>query len=165
MTKPVKAIPEGMHSITPGLVIKGCGQAMDWYKKALGAVEIARAPDPTGKLVWHGMLRIGDSMIMMNDEMPEMGGKGPEMLGGSPVTLWLYADDIDATFARAVEHGATGIMPPMDMFWGDRMGKFRDPFGHEWALAKHIKDMTPEEMQKAQDEFVASMAKGGGRPE
>jgi uncharacterized glyoxalase superfamily protein PhnB len=149
----VKSIPEGLHSITPQLTIDGCAKAMDWYKKALGAEEISRAPDPSGSKVWHASMRIGNSTFFLNDAFPDMGG-GPHM-----TSLWLYTDDVDDTFKRAVDAGAKSVMAPSDMFWGDRTGTLMDPFGNRWTVAKHIKDMTPEEMKKAQEAFVASMPK------
>lgn len=152
MTK-VKSIPEGMHTVTPVLKIKGCLEAIEFFKKAFGAEEVVTALDPSGRQVWHAAMRIGDSVIFMNDEMPEMGEKA------HPTALWLYVENADASFKRAVDAGAKSIMPPTDMFWGDRFSKVVDKWGNDWAIAQHIKDMTPEEMKHAQDEFVAKMNK------
>ena len=147
-TQNVKSIPEGVHTITPHLVCAGAADAMEFYKKAFKAVEIHRIPGPGGKLM-HGAIRIGDSMVMLADEFPEWGSKGPKTLGGTPVTIHMYVDDVDAVFAQAVAAGATPAMPVADMFWGDRYGMLVDPFGHSWSVATHIKDMTDDEMQEA----------------
>lgn len=113
-------------------------------------------PGPDGKLM-HAELRIGNSLIMLGEEMPEMGGRSPEALGGTPVSFYFYVEDVDAFFNRAVAAGARPTMPPTGMFWGDRMGKLEDPFGHTWAPAQHTRDMTPEEMKREQDAFFAQM--------
>ena len=147
-TQNAKPIPEGAHTITPHLVCAGAADALEFYKKAFNAVEIHRIPGPGGKLM-HGAVRIGDSMVMLADEFPEWGSKGPKTLGGTPVTIHMYVDDVDAVFAQAVAAGATPAMPVADMFWGDRYGMLIDPFGHSWSVATHIKDMTDEEMQEA----------------
>lgn len=147
-THNVKPIPEGVHTITPHLVCAGAADAMAFYKKAFNAVEIHRIPGPGGKLM-HGAIRIGDSMVMLADEFPEWGSKGPKTLGGTPVTIHMYVDDVDAVFAQAVAAGATPAMPVADMFWGDRYGMVLDPFGHSWSVATHIKDMTDDELQEA----------------
>jgi uncharacterized glyoxalase superfamily protein PhnB len=151
----VKAIPEGMHTVTPVLTLDGASQAIEFYKKAFGAQEITRAMDPTGKKVWHAALRIGDSNIFLSDAMPEMGGGRAQ-----PSRLWLYVDNVDAAFKRATEAGAKPLTPPSDMFWGDRFGNVADAWGNEWEIAQHVKDLSPTEMKKAQDAFVAQMAKG-----
>jgi uncharacterized glyoxalase superfamily protein PhnB len=158
MSSQVKPVPEGMHTVTAALAVQGAARAIDFYKRAFGAIELARAPDPSGQKIWHAALRIGDSVVFVNDEFPEMGGKAPPTLGGTPVKLWIYVDGVDAAFARAVAAGATVTMPLADMFWGDRMGQVKDPFGYDWAIAQHVKDLTPEQMKQAQDEFVAGMA-------
>jgi PhnB protein len=150
----VQAIPEDMHTLTPHLVCAGAAEAMDYYKRAFGAVEVTRLPGPDGKLM-HGMVRIGDSALMLMDENKDWGALGATALGGSPVTIHLYVKDVDAVFARAVAEGGTAKMAPADMFWGDRYGVLTDPFGHSWSVATHIKDPTPEEMQ-------AAMANMGG---
>jgi len=149
----VKAIPEGMHSVTPSLTIDGAAKAIDWYKRALGAEEMMRAPDPSGQKIWHASIRIGDSVVFVGDAFPDMGG------GALPTRLWLYVDGVDAAWKRCVDAGAKVKMPLGDMFWGDRMGTVVDPFGNEWSLAQRIKELTPEEMKQAQDEAVAQMKK------
>ncbi len=148
MTTEVRAIPEGMHTITPHLVCDGAAAAIDFYQKAFGAVEQGRLAGPNGKLM-HAMLRIGDSALMLVDQFPEWGSMGPAALKGTPVTLHLYVDDVDAAFAKAVAAGATVKMAVADMFWGDRYGMVTDPFGHQWSLATHQRDVSPEEMQQA----------------
>jgi PhnB protein len=149
----VKAIPEGMHTVTPSITVDGCAEAIETWKKAFGAEELARAPDPTGKKIWHAALRIGDSTIFTNDAAPEMGNLAWK------TRLWLYFDNVDSAFKRATGAGLTATMPPSDMFWGDRMGVVSDRWGNQWTLAQHVKDMSPAEMKKAQDEFVAQQAK------
>jgi PhnB protein len=149
MKKPhVKPVPEDMHAVTPHLVCKGAAAAMEFYKKAFGAVEAGRLADKQGRLM-HGMVRIGDSTVMLVDENTEWGMLGPTALKGSPVTIHLYVEDVDATVERAVAAGAKITMPVADMFWGDRYGKLEDPFGHQWSVATHIRDMTPEEVEAA----------------
>jgi uncharacterized glyoxalase superfamily protein PhnB len=143
-----KPIPQGMHSVTPHLICAGAADAIEFYKKAFGAVEAGRLPGPNGKLM-HAAVRIGDSTVMLVDEMPEWGALGPKSLKGSPVTIHLYVDDADAFVARAVKSGAKVTMPVADMFWGDRYGKLEDPFGHHWSVATHMRDVSPEEMQQA----------------
>jgi PhnB protein len=147
-----KAVPEGMHTITPQLAIDGCDKAIEWFQKAFGAELLSRAPDPSGKKVWHASVRIGNSVIFVNDVFPEMGG------GVQTASLWLYTDNVDQAWKRAVDAGAKTTMPLGDMFWGDRLGQLTDPFGNKWNLAQHMKDLTPDEMKKAQDDFVAQMA-------
>ena len=145
-------IPQGMHSVTPHLVCAGAAQAIEFYKKAFGATEEGRMPGPDGKLM-HAMIRIGDSRIMLADEMPEWGSLGPKALKGSPVTIHLYVDDADAFAKRAAAAGAKITMPVDDMFWGDRYGKLEDPFGHQWSVGTHVRDVSPEEMQRAMKEM------------
>lgn len=149
MTKtPVKPIPEGMHSLTPHLMCAGAVDAIAFYVRAFGAVEEMRLPGPDGKLM-HAMIRIGDSALMLVDVFPERGMLGPKDLKGSPVTIHLFVEDVDATVAQAVAAGATITMPPEDMFWGDRYARLEDPFGHHWSVATHVRDMSPEQMQQA----------------
>ncbi len=144
-----KRIPDGMHTVTPHLVCAGAAAAIEFYKKAFGAVETARIPGPNGKLM-HAAVRIGDSTVMLADEMPEFGALGPKALKGSSVTIHLYVDDADAFAARAVGAGATVKMPVSEMFWGDRYGQVEDPFGHRWSIATHVRDVVdPAAMQKA----------------
>jgi uncharacterized glyoxalase superfamily protein PhnB len=147
-TKTTDPIPSGMHTVTPHLICAGAGEAIDFYKKAFGASELSRMPGPDGK-VMHASIRIGDSVIMLNDENPQWGALGPKALKGSPVTIHLYVEDADAMFNQAVRAGAKVTMPLDDMFWGDRYGKVEDPYGHQWSIATHTRDVTPQEMQKA----------------
>jgi len=144
----VKPIPEGMHTVTPHLVCAGAADAIEFYKKAFNAVEIGRMAGPQGKLL-HGLIRIGDSKVMLVDEFPDWGSFGPKSLKGSPVTMHLYVADVDAFVAHAAAAGATITMPLQDMFWGDRYCKLEDPFGHHWSVATHVRDVSPEEMQRA----------------
>ncbi len=154
----VKPIPEGFHTITPHLVVRNADQAIEFYKKAFSAEELARMPGPDGKGVMHAELKIGDSVFMLCDEMPDMKGcLAPESLKGTTIAVHLYVNDVDTAFDRAVSAGATPSMPVMDTFWGDRYGKLTDPFGHQWSIATHKKDLTPEEMQKGAAEFFANM--------
>jgi PhnB protein len=159
MAKAKKAVPEGFHTVTPQLTLDNAAQAIDWYKKALGAVEVSRAVGPDGKIM-HAEVRIGDSPIMLNDAIME--GKGPKTLGGSPASLWIYVEDADALFNRAVAAGAKVGAGPMgamgDQFWGDRCGTFTDPHGYRWTIATHKEDLTPEEMKQRQDEFMKHFA-------
>jgi PhnB protein len=143
----VKPIPEGYHTVTPYLTIRGAARAIEFYQRAFGAEELMRMPGPEGKIM-HAELQIGDSRLMLSDEFPEMGGKSPQALGGSPGFLFLYVKDVDAAFQRAVGAGAQAKVPPADMFWGDRFGRLVDPFGHEWGLATHREDLTPEEIAR-----------------
>ncbi|MBU6441653.1 MAG: VOC family protein [Betaproteobacteria bacterium] len=137
-----------MHSLTPHLICRGAAEALDFYVRAFGAVELVRLPGPDGRLM-HATLRVGDANLMLVDEMPEWGALGPLALGGTPVTLHLYVDDVDASFQRAVAAGATPKMPPADMFWGDRYGQVIDPYGHRWSIATHVRDVPPEQMLEA----------------
>ncbi|HEX4915093.1 MAG TPA: VOC family protein [Vicinamibacterales bacterium] len=142
----VKAIPDGYYSLTPYLVCKDAAKAIEFYTKAFGAVEYTRMPGPGGRIM-HAEVKIGNSMLMLSDENPERGAVAPSGSGRS-ASLMFYTDDVDAVFKRAVDLGATSIENPTDMFWGDRMGNLRDPFGHQWAIATHKEDVSPEEMQK-----------------
>jgi PhnB protein len=148
-------IPAGFRTITPHLIIKGAAEAIEFYKRAFGAEELGRMPfpGPDGVKVGHAELQIGDSKLFLADEFPQQGGFGPS--GHSPVTLHLYVTDADASFARAVEAGATVAMPLMDMFWGDRYGKLVDPFGHHWSIAEHLEDLTPDQMKQRMDAAMA----------
>jgi uncharacterized glyoxalase superfamily protein PhnB len=137
-----------MHTVTPHLVCAGATKAIDFYKKAFGAEEMLRLDAPNG-LLMHAALRIGDSTVMLADEFPGCGSLGPKALKGTPVTIHLSVDDVDAVVKRAVKAGATVRMPVADMFWGDRYGIVVDPFGHQWSVATHIRDVTPAEMQEA----------------
>lgn len=144
----VKPVPDGMHTVTPHLVCAGAADAIEFYKKAFKAVEEGRLPGPQGRLM-HAMIRIEGSAVMLVDEMPEWGAFGPMSLKGSPVTIHLYVEEVDAFVQRAVGAGAKITMPLADMFWGDRYCKLEDPFGHHWSVATHLRDVSPEEMKQA----------------
>jgi PhnB protein len=150
----VKAVPEGMHTVTPHLVCAGARDAIEFYKKAFNAVDEGQFAGPQGKLM-HARIRIEGSPVMLVDEMPEWGALGPKSLKGSPVTIHLYVENVDAFIQRAVAAGAKVTMPVADMFWGDRYGQLEDPFGHHWSVGTHIRDVTEEEMRQA-------MQKAGG---
>ncbi len=155
MATKVQAIPEGYHTITPNLVVRDASKAIDFYKKAFGAEEKFRLPGPDGKIV-HAEIKIGDSVVMLADEMEGM-TKSPTAYGGSPVGFYLYFEDVDAAWKRAVDAGAKPVMPLADMFWGDRTGRLEDPFGHSWSPAQHTNDPTPDEFKKGQEAFFAQM--------
>lgn len=156
MAEKVQAIPTGFRTLTPHLTVRNAAEALEFYKKALGAEVLNVAHMPDGK-VMHAAIRIGDSMLMLNDEMPEYGVLSPLARDGSSVTIHVYTADPDAAFDRAVSAGAKVKMPLADMFWGDRYGVVIDPYGHSWSIAAHVKDMSPEEMQRAQAEMFAKM--------
>jgi PhnB protein len=155
MMKAKKAVPDGYHTVTPSLTLDDAAQAIEWYKNALGAQETERAIGPDGKII-HAELRIGKSVLMLNDAV--MGNKGPKALGGSPVSLWLYVDDCDALFNRAVAAGAQVRMPLGDQFWGDRCGTIADPYGYAWSIASRKEELTREEMKQRQEEFFKQFA-------
>lgn len=156
----VNPIPEGFGTVTPHLVVKDAGEAIDFYKKAFGAEELCRMPGPDGNSVMHAEIRIGNSPIMLASEWPGEGcPKAPTTLGGSPVTIHLYVEDTDKAFKKATDAGATAAMPPMDAFWGDRYSKLKDPFGHEWSIATHIEDVPPEEMPERMAKAFAEWGK------
>jgi PhnB protein len=142
----VKAIPDGYHSITPYLVCKGAAKAIEYYTKVFGAKEFVRMPGPEGKIM-HAEIKIGDSNVMLADENPARGAVAASGAGRS-MSIMLYIDDVDAVFKRAVDAGAKSIEAPTDMFWGDRMGHLMDPFGHQWSIATHKEDVSPDEMEK-----------------
>ena len=159
MAKRTKAIPEGYHTITPHLSVRGAARAIEFYKRAFGAKEQMRMPGPDGKSVMHAELKIGDSIVFLNDEVPGMGCRSPQSLGGTSGALHLYVEDVDGAFNRAVAAGAQVRMPVSDMFWGDRYGKIIDPFGHEWGIGTHKEDLTPEEIRKRGEAFFKQMPK------
>ena len=156
MAKKSHAIPKGHHTVTPSIFVAGAAKAIDFYKKALGAEELMRFPAPDGTIM-HAQIRIGDSIIMLGDEMPEGGGKSPKTYGGTPVSFFVYGENVDAAWKRAVDAGAKPIQPLADQFWGDRTGCLEDPFGHQWWLAQHIEDLTPEELQKRGELFFSQL--------
>ena len=144
---PVKPIPDGYHSVTPYLIVKGAAAALDFYKQAFGATELFRMPGPDGR-IGHAEIKIGDSPIMLADEFPEIDARSPKSLGGTPVGILLYVPNVDALTAQAIAAGAKVLKPLQDQFYGDRSATVEDPFGHKWTIATHTEDLTPEEMQK-----------------
>lgn len=144
----VKPIPDGYPRLSPYLVVDGAAQAIDFYKDVFGAVERMRMPGDAPDNVGHAELEVGDALIMLSDEFPDMGHRSPKHIGGTPVTISLYVDDVDAVFARALEHGATELRPVAEQSYGDRSGQFEDPFGHRWSIATHVEDVSPEETMR-----------------
>ena len=143
----IAPIPPGYHTVTPYLVVSDCAAALDFYARAFKAEETVRMPTPDGKIM-HAEIRIGDSMLMLSDEAPDWGARAPQHYGGSPTHVMLYLPDADATFAAALAAGATVVRPMENQFWGDRMGRVADPFGHHWSLGTHVEDVEPEEMER-----------------
>lgn len=158
MTQQAEArpIPEGFHTITPHLVCDGAADALTFYAQAFGAQEVSRLPGPDGRIM-HAQVRIGDSLLMLADDFPEYGSVGARALKNTPVYLHLYVEDADAAYARALEAGAKTLMPPADMFWGDRYGQVEDPFGHRWSIATHKRDMTPQQMKEEMEQVMSRM--------
>ena len=156
----VKPIPDGYHTATPYLVVKDAASAIQFYKKAFGATETLRMADPSGK-VMHAEVKIGDSPIMLADEFPEMGARGPQSIGGTPVSICLYVQDVDAQFNQAIAAGSKALRPVQDQFYGDRSGTLTDPFGHVWTIATHKEDVTPEEMRKRFEAFTKKQGQHG----
>ena len=152
---PVKPIPEGYHTISPSLTIDGAAEAIEFYKRAFGATERMRMAMPDGK-IGHAELDIGDSVVMLNDAIPQSSVQPPKQLGGTSVSVFLYVDDVDSVVQDAIDAGATVTMPVADQFWGDRFGTVSDPFGHHWAIATHVEDLTPEEIAARGQEAMAS---------
>jgi len=149
-----KFIPPGYHSVTPSLIVRRASEAIEFYKRAFGAEELGRFEGPGGS-VMHAEIKIGDSIIMIGEENEQWGTKSPLSTNGLPVSLHIYVEDADAAFARAIEEGATVKYPLENAFWGDRYGKVADPFGHEWGIGTHIKDLSPQEMKQAADEWMS----------
>ena len=162
MAKAKSPIPQGLHSVTPHLILEDAAKTLDWYKRALGAQETGRSVGPDGKIM-HAEIKIGNSVLYANDVMG--GGKGPKALGGSPIGLWIYTEDADALYNRAVAAGAKVAPGPMgqmqDQFWGDRCGTVIDPEGFQWTIATHKEDFTPEEMKQRADDFFKNFAPAG----
>jgi uncharacterized glyoxalase superfamily protein PhnB len=154
-TTKVKSVPKGMHTLTPHIICKGAADAIRFYKRAFGAVEISKMPTPDKEKLLHAAIRIGDSVVMLADEFPEWGEFDPNSLKGSPVTLHLYVENVDNFVKRAVKAGAKVTMPVADTFWGDRYGKLEDPFGHKWSVATHIRDVSPKEIKRAAKEMFS----------
>lgn len=157
MTQAKSPIPEGLHTVTPHLVVRNAAQAIEFYKKAFGAEERGRFEMPGGA-IGHAELKIGDSVIFLADEMPGPGGsQSPQAVGGSTCTLNIYVDNVDKLFEQAVNAGGKSLMPVADMFWGDRYGTITDPFGHVWSIATHKEDLSKEEIGQRAQEFFAQM--------
>lgn len=154
----VKPIPDGYHTVTPHLTIRNAAKAIEFYKQAFGAKERGVMHGPDGK-VMHAELQIGDSIVMLADEFPEFGALAPESVGNSSSGLHIYVDNVDEAFARALKAGAQTEMPVVDQFWGDRYGKLRDPFGHKWSIATHVKDMSADDMKRSMEDAMAQMQK------
>ncbi len=155
MATKVKPIPEGYHVVTPYLIVDGAAAAIEFYKKAFGAKEVMRMPAPGGR-IGHAEVKIGDSHVMLADENLEMKARSPRSVGGSPISLLLYVDDVDKTVDRAVAAGAKLTRPVADQFYGDRTGGLEDPFGHQWYVATHVEDVSPEEMRKRSEKLAAA---------
>jgi uncharacterized glyoxalase superfamily protein PhnB len=159
MARAKSSVPQGLHTVTPHLILDDAASAIDWYKRGFGAEEISRSAGPDGKIM-HAEIRIGNSHLYLNDAMG--GGKGPKALGGSPVGLWIYVDDADALFSRAIGAGAMVAPGPMgqmqDQFWGDRCGTLVDPAGFQWTIATRKEDLTPEELNQRADDFFKQFA-------
>jgi PhnB protein len=152
----VQPIPAGYHSVTPYITVRGAAKALEFYKKAFGAVETMRFDGPGGT-IGHAEIRIGDSPLMLSDEWPEMGARSPESLGGSTGGFCIYVADCDALFNQAIAAGATVMKPLENQFYGDRSGTVIDPFGHKWTFATHIEDVSPEEMRRRHDDLMKKM--------
>jgi PhnB protein len=148
MAKHVKSIPDGYHTVTPYLIVKGAAKALDFYKRAFSATELMRLADPRSSNIGHAEIKIGDSTIMLADEYPDMGFRSPQSLGGTPVSIMLYVADVDAVAKQALAAGAKELRAVKDQFYGDRSGTFEDPFGHVWTIATHTEDLTPDEIQR-----------------
>ena len=148
MGSSVKPVPDGYHTATPYLVVRGGAKAIDFYKKAFGAKERFRLSRGEAGGIAHAELAIGDSYLMLADESPEAGSRSPESLGGTPASVFLYVEDVDDVFRKAVAAGAKPALTPQNMFWGDRYAKVSDPFGHQWQIATHVEDVPPDEMER-----------------
>jgi PhnB protein len=158
MPEKPQAVPPGFHTLTPHLIVRDAARAITFYENAFGAQLLGKMLTPDGK-VMHAAMKVGDSMLMLNDEFPEWGALSPVSSGGSGVTLHMYLENVDAAFQKAVSAGAEVKMPVMDQFWGDRYGIVADPFGHKWSLATHIRDVSPQDMARAQAEAMEKMPK------
>ncbi len=148
----VQPIPAGYHTVTPYMTIRDCAKAIEFYKKAFGAIETVRIPGPENRIM-HAEIKIGDSVLMMTDENTEWNNKGPELLGGSPISVLLYVVNVDEVFKRALKEGATVVKEVKNEFYGDRMGTLKDPYGHTWSIGTHIEDVSPKEMEKRMKEM------------
>lgn len=160
MVTQVKPIPDGFHAVTPSLTLKNSSKALEFYRKAFGAKVLDMLSSPDGKGTMHATMQIGDSILMMGDEMPDPNcSRSAESLGASPVSFYIYVPNVDAAFKQAVAAGATVTMPVADMFWGDRCGSLKDPFGYSWMIATHLHDLTQEEIQQGAQAFFAQAGK------
>ncbi len=157
MSSHVKPIPDGYHSMTPYLIVKGAAKAIEFYQKAFGAIELFRLGGPDGK-IGHAELKVGDSVLMLADEAPQMGALSPATIGGSPVRILLYVEKIDEVVPRAIAAGAKLVRPVEDQFYGDRAGGIEDPFGHYWHVATHIEDVSPDEMKRRAEALFSKKA-------
>jgi PhnB protein len=163
MAGKINAIPAGLHTVTPHLVVRNAEKALDFYKRAFDAEIKGVHRTPDGK-VMHAEIQIGNSMLFLADEFPGSGNcKSPQSLGGNSITLSLYTEDVDQLFNRAVREGAKVNMPVTNMFWGDRYGQLQDPFGHTWSLGQHVEDVSPEEMERRGRKFYEEMMSGAGK--
>jgi PhnB protein len=153
----VKPIPDGYHSVTPYLIVKGATRAIDFYKNVFGASERMRMDGPNGT-IGHAEIEVGDSVVMLADEFPDMGFRSPQSVGGTAVTLVLYVEDVDSSFSRAVAAGAKPLRPVADQFYGDRSGTFEDPFGHVWTISTHKEDVPPEELRRRAEALMKQHA-------
>lgn len=160
MSTSVKPVPDGFHSVTPYIAVRGAARAIEFYKQAFGAVERYRLPSPDGQGIGHAEIQLGNSIVMLSDEFPKYGKLSPLTVKGTSVTLALYVEDVDAVFNRAVAAGAKVMQPVADKFYGDRAGCLADPFGHEWTIMTHKEDVSPEEMTKRLQKFYEEMAEG-----
>ena len=156
MTQPM---PAGYHSVTPSLTFKSSLRAIEFYKQAFGAKVLDLVPAPDGRSTMHATIQIGDSILMMGDEMPQAGCKSAESLGACPISLYMYVPNVDATYKQALAAGATAGMPVAEMFWGDRAGQLKDPFGYSWMIATHSRDLTSEQIQEGAQAFFAKAAR------
>ena len=154
-------VPEGYSTLTPYLAVEDASAAIDFYRRAFGAKERARMSGP-GDSVMHAELEIGDSLLMLSDPFPQASTKPPKELGGTSVSIMAYVEDVDSLYKQAVDAGATSLMEPDDMFWGDRFASVQDPFGHSWTIATHVEDVEPDEMQRRAEEWQAQMAATAG---
>lgn len=157
MTASVKPVPDGFHTATPSMVVRDAAKAIDFYKQVFGAEERMRMPGPDGKII-HAEIKIGDSIIFLSEEIPNMGGKSPQSVGAYTGGIYIYVPNVDEIHQRAVDAGAKSAGPVSDMFWGDRLGHFVDPFGHAWSVSTHVADLTEKEMEKGAEQFYARMA-------
>jgi len=157
MSAAVKAIPDGFHSVNVYLIVPNAVEALEFYGRAFGAEQVSRMAGPDGVSTMHAEMRIGDTNVMLSDENPALGCKSPATLGGSPVSMYLYVQDADEAFQRAVDAGCQVKQPLMDAFWGDRYGNVTDPYGHSWGIGTHKEDVSPEELNRRAKEYFASM--------